>query len=44
MLIRLARILAFILGLVIVTPCIIEWILIGRNTGSMLMEWAIDVD
>jgi hypothetical protein len=44
MIIRISKLLAFTVGLIIVTPCVLEWIIRGRNTGMFLMEWAIEDD
>jgi hypothetical protein len=44
MIIRISKFLAFTVGLIIVAPCILEWIIRGRNTGMFLMEWAIEDD
>lgn len=38
---RLARIAAFIVGFIMVIPCIIQWIISGENLGSKLMHWAV---
>jgi hypothetical protein len=41
---RLVKVFAFIVGVFLVIPCIIEWILIGRNTGMVMLEYAMEDD
>jgi len=37
---RIARIIAFPVGILIMAPGLIQWVLMGRNIGMQLLEWS----
>jgi len=39
---RLARMIAFPIGMILIIPCVLQWVVIGRNLGMNLCEWAIE--
>jgi hypothetical protein len=41
---RLLRALAYVIGMLLVVPGLIQWIIFDTNTGWNLIEWATDDD